>query len=665
MKTLNLAFVASAAVALALSGCRTIPSVPDSFVVARPVWPEGLSQTPNTFVRFTASFDWQGGVVPRLRLTAASAYRANLNGELAGYGPARATAGWCRVDEWPLDSVKKGRNVLEIDVAGYYLKTFQYELTPSFLQAEVLLGDQVLLATPTSFAAQRILRLVVDEKYSNQRGFPSERYVVDPSATPEVFRLAEVAPQKLLAREVPYPEFKVREGAFRPCAAKGIGPVFAAAEMDAGFVGVKAKVTKPGRVVLEFEEALVDGRLDPFRNGHSSNSWHAVMNRVVWDVKKPGSYVLETFEPYVLKYAAVAIEGGEAEFSAPYVRQYRNPLPERARYRGNDPQLAKIFAAAQNSLAPCSVDVFMDCASRERSGWMCDSWFSSQTMAALTGDRSVERAHLMNVARPWADDAEPSNTVMNCGFPRSVEVTMPTYMMWFVIQCAEYADHAGSDAEAFRRFVRNRILSNLLYLESFRNADGLLEDLPGWVFIEWSDANRFTKGVGYPANMLYAVALDAAYRLYGDKRHADAAAAVRAKVREQSFDGRWFCDHALRDKQGRLVRVAADRSEVCQYYAFFADVASPKTHSDLWNRTVELFAPGRPTPEGLRTANMFFGHMLRLRLLKRFGREDLLPSEIKALVGHQAEESGSLWEFTDGHDSRCHSFASYVATFLL
>ena len=647
--------------ALLVAATLSAPDAANPFVAAAPTWPKDLTRTTNTFVVFKAAFDWPGGAKPVLRIAADTAYRADLNGRIAAHGPARAPAHFMRVDEWTLRNARPGRNELRIEVAGYFTGGFQYLQSESFLQAEVLVDGKPVLATPKGFAAERSPRAREGFKYSCQRGFVCERYALGGTA-PEVFELASAeAPRTPLAREVPYPEFKVNDR-FEPCGAKSIGKTYAAPAVDTGFIGVRAKVRKPGKVVIEFEEALVNGVLDPYRNGHTKDgNWHAVVNHLEWDILAPGDYVLETFEPYTLKYVAVAFEGGEAELSAPYVVQFRNPLPERAIYTGTDPELGRIFDAAKSTLAQNSVDILTDCPSRERCGWLCDSYFSAKAMAALTGDRSVERVFLEGLASQHAQ-GEAKFGAMPGGFPCASDC-MTTYMCWYVIQAAEYAAHAGGIAPRFKAYVRPRVEATLAYLRTLKNADGLLENLPGWVFIEWSKANDLTKGVNYPANMLYAKALDAANELYGLPEAAAEATRIRAKVREQSFDGTWFHDQALRDGDGRLVR-GKDITEVCQYYAFFTGTATPAGDPDLWRRTVAELGPRVTLPKGIWPADMFMGAMLRLALLRDFGRTDLIADDIKAYVGYQVAETGSLWEFKDGHDSRCHGFLSYVATFL-
>ena len=52
------------------------------------------------------------------------------------------------------------------------------------------------------------------------------------------------------------------------------------------------------------------------------------------------------------------------------------------------------------------------------------------------------------------------------------------------------------------------------YFQRFRNADGLLEKLESWVFVEWSKANDFVQDVNHPSNMLYAEVLAGMDRLF-------------------------------------------------------------------------------------------------------------------------------------------------------
>ena len=138
---------------------------------------------------------------------------------------------------------------------------------------------------------------------------------------------------------------------------------------------------------------------------------------------------------------------------------------------------------------------------------------------------------------------------------------------------------------------------------------------------------------------------------------------ARGTIRRQSFDGRYFRDHALRDAKGTLT-VKGEKSETCQYYQFCFGVVSQDTHPELWDRMATGFGPGK-TSDGLQPSDMFFGQLLRLDLLGRYGRYEQELAEIRHYFGKMAKESGALWEFADGHDSRCHGFGSFVSVLLL
>jgi alpha-L-rhamnosidase len=59
--------------------------------------------------------------------------------------------------------------------------------------------------------------------------------------------------------------------------------------------------------------------------------------------------------------------------------------------------------------------------------------------------------------------------------------------LWFVIQLEQYLERSG-DHEMVAG-LRSRVLKVFDYFRPFQNADGLLQDLKGWVFVEWSKSN--------------------------------------------------------------------------------------------------------------------------------------------------------------------------------
>jgi alpha-L-rhamnosidase len=199
------------------------------------------------------------------------------------------------------------------------------------------------------------------------------------------------------------------------------------------------------------------------------------------------------------------------------------------------------------------------------------------------------------------------------------------------------------------------------YFQRFENEDGLLEKLEAWVFVEWSAANQFVQDVNYPSNMLYAAALAAAGRMYEDPALAAKAKKIREVIRRQSFDGQFFVDNAVR-KDGKL-EVTRNRSEVCQYFAFFFDVATPRTHPELWKILRDEFGPDRKETKAyaeVHMANSFIGNMVRMELLSREGHGQQILDESIAYLLYMAERTGTLWENVGDYASCNHGFASHI-----
>ena len=123
----------------------------------------------------------------------------------------------------------------------------------------------------------------------------------------------------------------------------------------------------------------------------------------------------------------------------------------------------------------------------------------------------------------------------------------------------------------------------------------------------------------------------------------------------------FFCDNALR-QDGKLV-LSGERTESCQYYAFFCDIVTPESHPWLWETLLHDFGYDRATrglyPE-IYPANAFIGNYLRLDLLDRYGCREALYDNIKGYFTYMADKTGTLWENVGDYASCNHGFASHV-----
>ena len=699
-----------------------------SFQSARPVWPKGRQTEKNLFVGFRAVFNSSRNGRALLRLTGSSVYRIFVNGNFLGYGPARGPHGYSRLDEWPLKGLHAGTNVLAVEAAGYNVNSYYLLDEPSFLQAEVVADGKVLASTAgdgAQFEAcvlkERVQKV---QRYSSQRPFIEyyrlkdgwDRWRRDKSAAFTKADCAVLGDKKLLPRRVAEPRFSVRQpsrcvsrGRLQPKTDAGgvwkgreltrIGPKlkgFAEEELEVvpsielqqiksvqtaevnepylpgkvidlgkdsfvildlgtnltGFIGAQVKCDKAARLFVTFDEILSNGDVDFKRL--------KCINAVGYELG-PGRYALESFEPYTMRYVKFLVLEGSCQVTNIGLREYANPETSRAYFACSDRRLNQIFEAARQTFRQNALDIFMDCPSRERAGWLCDSFFTSRVAFDLCGNSTIEKNFFENYLLPERFKHLPEGMLPMC-YPADHYSGrfIPNWAMWFVIQLEEYLARSG-DRELVDA-LKPKVMSLLKYFEAFKNEDGLLEKLDSWVFVEWSAANRFVQDVSYPTNMLYAAVLAAAGRMYEKPDLLKEAEKLRQVIRLQSFDGEFFVDNAVR-KQGKL-EVTDNRTEVCQYFAFFFDVVEPNTHGQLWETLRNRFGPGRAQtnayPE-VHPANSFVGNYLRLELLSRFGHCRQSKNELVDFFVYMAEKTGTLWEHTGTSASCNHGFASHVA----
>jgi alpha-L-rhamnosidase len=628
--------------------------------------------------------------------------------------------------------LQPGINVVAFEVAGYNANSYYLLDQPSFLQAEVFTDGKVLASTGgkgTPFTASVLKERVQKvQRYSFQRPFSevyqlapgSDRWRSAPSNSGPSEKCSELPAKSLLPRGVLHPDYVIRQPAWlvargqvqpglkvehpwKDRSLTGIGPKLAGyPEKDlqtipslelqtiatvtnqavskawvagdtlslktqecaivdfdcnlTGFIGAKLTCRSQTRLFLTFDEILSNGDVDWKRLG--------CVNIIAYELQ-PGTYDLESFEPYTLRYLKLIVLSGDCELKDLSLREFTGAGVGLAHFAASDERLNRLFAAGRETFRQNALDIFMDCPSRERAGWLCDSYFTARVAKDLAGDTRIEKNFFQNFLLPTNFPHLPDGMLPMC-YPADHNdgVFIPNWALWFVLELEEYlarsGDHATVDA------LKPRVLKLLDYFKKFKNEDGLLEKLENWVFVEWSAANSFVQDVNYPSNMLYARALEAVGKMYDLPELVRDAEKVRETVRWQSFDGQFFVDNAKR-VNGKL-QPTTNRTEVCQYFAFYFDVAKPETHSQLWQRLLKDFGPQRKQTKAfpeVHPANAFIGNVLRLELLSRNGVCQQLLDECLAYQLYMVDRTGTLWENDGAYASCDHGFASHGGTHVL
>ena len=393
------------------------------------------------------------------------------------------------------------------------------------------------------------------------------------------------------------------------------------------------------------------------------------VNAIMWRLSG-GVHHLSSFEPYTLQYMTVHVLKGRA-FVSDLGLRYFGADPIDRRYNGNDETLQHIFDAAVETYRQNTFTIYMDCPSRERAGWLCDSFFTSRVEQTLTGKSEIERVFLENFFLPDSFSWLPTGMFPMC-YPadHSRNNFIPNWAMWLVLELHEYLQRTGD--RAFIDNAKSRIYALLDYFKRFENTDGLLEKLESWVFVEWSECNKLTQDINFPSNMLYAKVLRAVAELYGDDALSEKAEQLKAVINEKSMtESGFYCDNAVYGEDG-IARLSGKRTETCQYYAFFCGITSPEENPELWQRMLHDFGPERIVPykwpeftpdakwQEIYPSNAFVGNYLRLELLYLYGEHEKLIDNIKGFFKKMADTTGTLWE-NDSTTASCnHGFASHT-----
>lgn len=373
---------------------------------------------------------------------------------------------------------------------------------------------------------------------------------------------------------------------------------------------------------------------------------------------KDGEYEFSSLEPYSLQYLKVAVLGEIRGITLSLLLCENSAVQAELH---TEKCLQEIWNAAVNTFSQNVVDIYMDCPSRERAGWLCDSFFMARAECLLTGKNCVEEAFLHNYCI-----APPLKELPKEMFPMCYPSTfsngnyIPNWAMFLVVELYDGRERLGKD---FILRFEEKVRTLLHFFEKYENENGLLESLDKWIFVEWSDSNKYVRDVNYPTNMLYAAALSSAAALYGEPCYAEKAKRIRAEIRRQSFNGEFFVDHAKRI-DGKLV-VQPQITETCQYYAMFFGLCEGEEFLAFRKKMMEEFGGRNRTDySNVSPSNMFIGNFLRLDLLKKYGYRERLLLEIKEKFSYMASRTGTLWENINTAASCNHGFASYATVLI-
>ncbi len=653
-----------------------------------------------------------------LHITGATLYRVYLNGNFLFYGPARAPHGYLRADNVRL-KVKAGENVLCVEVAGYNCPSFGTMNHFSFLQAEIFENGKSICHTGRDFKAISLngLREQKVYRYSYQRAFSEVWYLDNESiltnwketdfegeaicvhtyeeeiiprgyANPDfwvedfgdpvmqgrfewagelaVYRSRHFVPNEVSIVCYPLSEIKhdvltrIR-GKYLPDGdsdmTKNRYRLYDYGQVNTGFIKANLTAEEDSEVYIAFSEKPAG------RTGFEMEDLISVIKYELKKSKRP--YDLEAFEAYSMRYVIVLVIKGKIKVNRMELREYSYPLSHNTILIVQDEKLMRIFEAARETFRQNTLDCFMDCPGRERGGWLCDSYFTSQAEQIFAGKGQIEEQFLKNFTMAKEFPGIPEGLLPD-NYPGELLQVIPQWIMWYILELEEYLKRHADNKEIFRGLC----YQFLEYLQDYKCENRLLKKLEGWNFIEWSEANQYVEkaDISYPTNMLYARVLESIGRLYGDEGLCREAEELKEQIIRCAFDGKLFCDGAVWN--GTAYVNMQEISEACQYYAVFCGIAGEEDgrFQQFYKWILDILGYRRKKQEGypeIAYSNLFIGMTLRFECLHRLGRYEQLLEEMKEYYLHMADTTNTLWEHDSPVASLNHGLSSVAGALII
>lgn len=621
----------------------------------------------------------------RCRVTADSRYLLWVNGTLVGRGPVRSQPWAWTFDEYDIAALlHDGANAVGALTRHYGGPTASFVpaqpvgalgfgsfLFEAEIDDELLVSDDAWRALPAPSRRQRQHEGPPPDEELDGRALPhgwlNPGY--DDRAWPHALLVEPSGPgiRDPHPPTEPYPVLRPRPIpplAERVVVLRGDGSLFDAGEMLHAHPILEIDANAGTTIELTAGEAL-----DP--------SGSPVLDVRRWTMRYttagvPGETV-EAFEPIGVRFLTVAADAPMRTIQVG-ARERLYPRPEGASFTSSDPALDLIWRAGLRTLDLCTTDAFIDCPGREQRAWLGDAY--GHALVHLLVDPSaamVRRMLRLHAGGQRPDGLLPMVAAGDFGLRAT---TIPDHSLLWVMALAHAWRWTGDDALAEELLpVAVRALS---WFEQRRGGDGLLHDLPGWVFVDWAQLQR---GATFaPVDGLYALALDDAAALCDALGDLSTAATLRARAdhTRAAFEGYWdaargiYVDtvggtrvsqhtNALAILCGAAVRARWDR--ILAHVLSRARVRRTRTpaDSDALDRRLRF---QDEDPQGFDDAvdvveaQPFFSHFVHQAVAAAGRFEQLLALIRRWMPLAEAGTFGEYWDNPPGRASLCHAWSA-------
>jgi len=422
-----------------------------------------------------------------------------------------------------------------------------------------------------------------------------------------------------------------------------------------GYVRLRLHGVAGGIVDLGYSETLMEGQVDVLREQ---------MNHADRYIMRDGPQDWELFFWKGFRYLQLTFRNCPKPVELESVSLLFTSYP--VKYRGSfdcsDPLLTRIWDLGRWTLQLCMHDGHEDCPWREQGQWLGDQHVELHTNYVTFGDVALGTKFFRQIAQGQDDrGALPGEYPAEVAvYPKRqpIGIQLPTFMAQWVSMLLDHYRYTG-DLQLVSELYPN-VARVMGYLGRFQDDEGLLAQVPGFVFLDWVPAlmptsmNSRAALTGMNCHY-YRALLDAAdlAGLVGEKTQQSGWATQAERLR-QAINARMWSEekgvYAHARSGGQLSSQFAVHDSIL---AVYSGVAPPERASQSFTNLFD-----KPQPDVIQVWSPYF-YYFYLRALRSAGRHQEALDVTRHSYGKMLEAGATTcWEVFAGFGSLCHAWSS-------
>lgn len=350
------------------------------------------------------------------------------------------------------------------------------------------------------------------------------------------------------------------------------------------------------------------------------------------------------------------------EISGLTLEETRYPLEEESAFAapGSDDGFDAIRRICTRTMQMCAHEMLFDCPFYEQQMYAGDSRVQLEVLRSLSSDERMIRRVIETF-----DLAARDNGLVPMNFPSRMMQESLTYTLCYLCM---YGDYVMNHTD--RAWLRARLPGfrrTMAGVACYENGTGLLADLPGWNFMDWTTGWEFTgEAPGSKANgvanaeinLFWLMAVESAATFESAMGEALQAAYWNAKaerLKAAIVSGFWD------ERRGMLADTSArtNFSEHAQALAILTDALPPAKAASAFRHLVE--------DADLSRCTVYFSYYLFDAYFK-MGRGDLFRRRLDLWRGYVAKNLTTLMEEPETEKceprSDCHAWGAHPIVFM-